>query len=54
MEEQKTKPTRKWIEEQIQYHKTNILLNQGSINLLESMLKAGVYLDETPEIKDTN
>lgn len=52
--EEKQKPTRKWIEEQIQYHKQNILMNQGSINLLESMLKAGVYLDDAPEIKDLN
>lgn len=45
------KPTKKWINEQIEYHQRQIFFNQGSINLLEAMLKTGIYIEE-PEKKN--
>ena len=43
---EKARPTKKWIEEQINYHLKNVFSNQGSIDLLQAMLKNGVYVEE--------
>lgn len=40
------KPTKKWIEEQMAYHKAQIIANQGALNLLDAMLKGNVYADD--------
>lgn len=46
MNKKEQKPTKKWIEDQIGYHKTQIIMNQGSINLLEAMLKNNIFIEE--------
>lgn len=39
-------PTKKWIQDQVNYHRQAILLNQGSLNLLEAMLQNEIYIEE--------
>lgn len=40
------RPTRAWLETQIQKFQESILKNQGAVNSFRYMLENGIYIDE--------
>lgn len=43
------KPTKKFLEDQIEAIKVSIYENRGALNILTNMLKAGCYAEEKQE-----